>query len=202
MIDGWIAWDRESSCTSNLDEELEHWQNRLHEVSTLQCNMMMKAMHCVLSEVRQLLFYDGLTDVDKFSQLIYILLILTKYTFCRSITASSGLHHLHHVFIQLQIWNDKHNVLYTIIFLLEPLLLQFIVCIFHFKLKKGCFKIKYSFHGLFPHNYLCFPFQTLKRMLQYTICIFHFTLKKGCFNIKYHFDSLCPHNYLCFPFQT
>ena len=27
---GWIAWDRESSCTSYLDEELEHWQNRLH----------------------------------------------------------------------------------------------------------------------------------------------------------------------------
>jgi len=124
---------------------------------------------------------------------------------------------LHHVFVRIQIWNDKHNVLYTIIFLLKPLLLQFTFCIFHVKLEKGCFKIKYSFHCLFPHNFFCFPFQslkrmlqhtlyfpfqTLKRMLQYTICIFHFMLKKGCFNIKYHFDSSCPHNYLCFPFQT
>jgi hypothetical protein len=61
-----IAWDRESSCTSDSDEELEHWQNRLHEVSTLRCNMMTKSLRCVSSEVRNLPYYDGLTDVDKF----------------------------------------------------------------------------------------------------------------------------------------
>lgn len=65
MADGRISWDRESSCTSNLDEELEHWQNHLHELSTLQCNMMMKSLCCVLSEVRKLPHYDSLTDVDK-----------------------------------------------------------------------------------------------------------------------------------------
>lgn len=32
-----ISWDHESSYTLDLDEELEHWQNRLHEVSTLRC---------------------------------------------------------------------------------------------------------------------------------------------------------------------
>jgi len=65
MADGWIAWDYESSYTSDLDEELEHWQNRLHEVSTLRCNMMNKYLHCVSLEVRNLSYYDGLTDVDK-----------------------------------------------------------------------------------------------------------------------------------------
>jgi len=66
MADGWIAWDQESSCTSDLDEELEHWQNRLHEVSTLRCNMMTKLQCYVSSEVRRLPYYDGLTDVDNF----------------------------------------------------------------------------------------------------------------------------------------
>ena len=61
-----IAWDRESSFTFGFDYELEYWQNHLHEVSTLRCNMMMKSLHCVSSEVRKLPYYDGLTDVDLF----------------------------------------------------------------------------------------------------------------------------------------
>ena len=48
------------------DEELEHWQNQLHEVSTLRCNMMTKSLHCVSFKVRDLPHYDGLTDVDCF----------------------------------------------------------------------------------------------------------------------------------------
>lgn len=65
-VDGHIDQDCESSCTSDSDEELEHWQNRLHEVSTLRCNMMTKSLHCVSSKVRNLPYYDGFTDVDKF----------------------------------------------------------------------------------------------------------------------------------------
>lgn len=64
--DGWITWDRESSCISDSDEELEHSHNHLHEFSTLRCNMMTKALGCVSSEVRKLPYYDGLTDVDVF----------------------------------------------------------------------------------------------------------------------------------------
>jgi len=66
MADGWISWDCESSCTLDSDEELEHWKNRLHEISTLCCNMMTKLLHCVSSNIRNLPYYDGLTDVDKF----------------------------------------------------------------------------------------------------------------------------------------
>ena len=65
-IDGWIAWDCESSYTLDLDEELEHSQNRLHEVSTLCCKMMTKSLRHVSSKVSNLPYYDGLIDVDKF----------------------------------------------------------------------------------------------------------------------------------------
>jgi len=63
---GRISWDRESCGTSNSNKELEHWQNRLHEVSMLHCNMMTKSLCCVSLKVRRLPYYDGLTDVDKF----------------------------------------------------------------------------------------------------------------------------------------
>ena len=64
--DGKLSWERESSCTSDLDEEIERWQNRLQEVTTLNCNMMTRSLHCVAIEVRDLPMYDGLSEVDDF----------------------------------------------------------------------------------------------------------------------------------------
>lgn len=64
--DGRISWERESSCTSDSDEEVERWQNPLHEVTMLNCNMMGRSLHCVTIEVRELLKYDGLIVVDEF----------------------------------------------------------------------------------------------------------------------------------------
>lgn len=59
-------WDKDSSYTSDSDEELEDWKNRLHEVSTLHCNMMTKSLRCVSNEVRNLPHYDVLNDVEFF----------------------------------------------------------------------------------------------------------------------------------------
>lgn len=64
IVDECIAWDRETSCTLGSNEELEHWQNWLHEASMVHCNMMTKLLHCVSSKVRDLPHYDGLTNVD------------------------------------------------------------------------------------------------------------------------------------------
>ena len=64
--DGRITWDHEGSYTSESDEELKRWYNRLHEVTTLSCNMMTRSLCCVSSEVRNLPTYDGLNDVDVF----------------------------------------------------------------------------------------------------------------------------------------
>jgi len=48
--DGRISWERENSCTSDLDDEVEHWQKRLHEVMTLICNIMIRSLRCVIIE--------------------------------------------------------------------------------------------------------------------------------------------------------
>ena len=63
---GRISWERDSSCTSDLDEEVECWQNMLHELTMLNCNMMIRSLHCVMTEARELPTYDGVTSVDEF----------------------------------------------------------------------------------------------------------------------------------------
>ena len=65
-VNGRISWACKRSCPSDLDEEIERWQNRLHEVTTLNYNMMIRSLHCVTKEARELLTYDGLTSVDEF----------------------------------------------------------------------------------------------------------------------------------------
>jgi len=57
-MDGWLAWERESSCTLDSDEETKQSQNRLHEVTTLNYNMMTRSLHCVSTEVRDLPTYN------------------------------------------------------------------------------------------------------------------------------------------------
>ena len=62
--DGWITWECKRSCTLDSNKEIERWQNRLHEVTTLNCNMMIRSLRCVSIEVRDLPTYDGLNEVD------------------------------------------------------------------------------------------------------------------------------------------
>ena len=66
IANGYISWEREISCASNSDEEVERWQNQLDEVTTLNYNMMTRLLHCVATEVRDLPTYDGLSEVDDF----------------------------------------------------------------------------------------------------------------------------------------
>lgn len=65
-VDGRISWERNSSCTLDLEEEVEHWQNWLHEVTTLNCNMMIRSLRYVTTKARELPTYDGVTAVDEF----------------------------------------------------------------------------------------------------------------------------------------
>jgi len=39
-----ISWDCDSSYTSYFDEEIEQWENRLDEVTTLNCNRMVRSL--------------------------------------------------------------------------------------------------------------------------------------------------------------
>jgi len=65
-MDGRITWEHKNSYTSDFDEEIERWQNRLHEVTTLNCNMITYLLHCVSFEIRNMPTYDGLTEVYTF----------------------------------------------------------------------------------------------------------------------------------------
>ena len=64
--DGRISRVCESSYTSDSDEEIKRWQNQLHEVNMLNCNMMIRSLCCVKLEAREFLTYDGLSAVDEF----------------------------------------------------------------------------------------------------------------------------------------
>ncbi len=58
--------EHDNSYFSNSNEEVERWQNQLHEVTTLNCNMMTRSLRCVSTEVRYLPTYDWLSEVDTF----------------------------------------------------------------------------------------------------------------------------------------
>ena len=66
ITDRRISWEREISFTSDSNEEIERWQDRLHEVTTLNCKMMVRSLHCMTTEARDLPTYDGLTSVEEF----------------------------------------------------------------------------------------------------------------------------------------
>lgn len=65
-MDGRILWEHESSCTSDSNEETKIWQNWLHELTMLNCNMMIISLLCVATEARNLPMYDKLSEVDDF----------------------------------------------------------------------------------------------------------------------------------------
>lgn len=63
---GMISWECDSSSTLDSNEEVEQWKNLLHEATTLNWNMMVRSLHCVATEARNLPMYDGLTSEDEF----------------------------------------------------------------------------------------------------------------------------------------
>lgn len=63
-MDGRITWEGKSFYTSDSEEEIECSENRLHEVTMLNCNMMTRSLCYVSSKVRHLPIYNGLNEVD------------------------------------------------------------------------------------------------------------------------------------------
>lgn len=65
-IDGRISLEKDSSCVSESDEELENQHNRLHEVSNMHCNRLTKSLCYFSTEVCNLPYYGGIGDVSLF----------------------------------------------------------------------------------------------------------------------------------------
>jgi len=60
-----ISWEHENSCTSDLDEEMERWQNQLQEVTTLSCNMITRLLRHVTSKAREMPTHDGTAHMEE-----------------------------------------------------------------------------------------------------------------------------------------
>ena len=65
IADGIISWELESSYTSDSNDEIEQWHNRLHEVTTLNCNMMVILLRHVVREARELPIDTGATNMEE-----------------------------------------------------------------------------------------------------------------------------------------
>lgn len=66
MTTGWrISWEHDSSCMLDSDEEIERWQNRLHEVTMLNCNMMIRSLCHLTTKARELPTEVGATNVEE-----------------------------------------------------------------------------------------------------------------------------------------
>ena len=46
-MEGALSWRYDSSCTSDSDEGLENWQNRMHELSGMRCARLTKSLHWI-----------------------------------------------------------------------------------------------------------------------------------------------------------
>jgi len=61
-----LTLEKDSSCTLDLEEELENWQSKLHEVSTRWCARITEVAHCMVAEVHDLILHASLGDVNTF----------------------------------------------------------------------------------------------------------------------------------------
>ena len=65
-FDGMQNQEKDRSCFSDSDGEMENWKNRLHDVSMMRCLKITKNFWCISSEVRELASFDGSGSVKEF----------------------------------------------------------------------------------------------------------------------------------------
>ena len=65
-IDGELGWKKYSSMSFNLEDVLENWQNRMHEVLFRKCALITESLYQVMTETVELLVYEGLPELSKF----------------------------------------------------------------------------------------------------------------------------------------
>ena len=63
---GNLSWKSASSCTSDLEEALENWKNRLHEFSVMRCARITRSMQWVENELREFPTYEGFPNLVTF----------------------------------------------------------------------------------------------------------------------------------------
>ena len=66
IVDGELGWCSASSVSSDSNDALENWQNRLHEVSFRKYGLITQSLRRVASEIVEFPIYEGMLGLSKF----------------------------------------------------------------------------------------------------------------------------------------
>ena len=64
--EGELGWCNASSVSSDSDDVIETWKNRMHEVSFRKCGLITQSMRHVATEIVELPVYEGLPEISAF----------------------------------------------------------------------------------------------------------------------------------------
>ena len=64
--DGNLSWGSDSACSSDSEEALENWKNKMYEVSTRRCATLTREVHWIDTIVSNLPTFDGLNPLETF----------------------------------------------------------------------------------------------------------------------------------------
>ena len=67
-IDGKLGWCSASSTSSESEDALENWQNRLHEASFRKCGLITQSLRHVVTKTVEFPIYEGLLGLSEFFQ--------------------------------------------------------------------------------------------------------------------------------------
>ena len=65
-VDGELGWRSNSFASSDFDDALENWKNRLHEVSFRKCRLIRQSLRRVATETVNFTIYEGMPELLKF----------------------------------------------------------------------------------------------------------------------------------------
>jgi hypothetical protein len=66
IADEILNWRIITSCATDSDTDLEHWQQYLHKVSTRRCARINNAVRWVGTEIREPPSFHGVNDLETF----------------------------------------------------------------------------------------------------------------------------------------
>jgi hypothetical protein len=64
--DGNLSWRSDSACSSDSEEALENWHNKMYEVSTRRCARLTTEVRWISTTVSNLPTFDGLNPLETF----------------------------------------------------------------------------------------------------------------------------------------
>jgi hypothetical protein len=61
-----LSWQSDNACSSDLEEALEKWKNKMYEVSNRRCARLTREVHWISTTLSNLPTFDGLNHLEAF----------------------------------------------------------------------------------------------------------------------------------------